>query len=76
MVCYSCGKPKNELLPKKSKLLDGINLLLCNNCIEKKYEPRWIIILAGRMNGPEYVKEYIRLNRYIGKEISASELMG
>ncbi len=76
MLCYSCGKPKNELVPKKSKLLGGINLLLCNKCLENKYEPRWIIILAGRKYGPEFVKEYIKNTRYVGKEISASELIG
>lgn len=75
MVCYSCGKAKNSLSPKKSKLLNGINLLLCNSCIDNKYEPRWIIILAGRKFGPTFVKEYIKNNRYIGKEISANELI-
>jgi hypothetical protein len=76
MVCYSCDQPKNELTPKKSKLLGGINLLLCTKCIDKKFEPRWIIILAGRKYGADYVKEYIKNTRYIGKEISASELIG
>lgn len=75
MVCYSCGQPKNELNPKKSVLLPGINLLLCKNCIESKYEPRWIIILAGRKYGPVSVREYIVRQRYVGKEISASELI-
>lgn len=76
MLCYSCDQPKNELVPKKSKLLGGINLLLCSKCITGKYEPRWVIIMAGRTYGPDYVKEYIKNSRYIGKEISASELMG
>lgn len=75
MVCYSCGKPKGELTPKKSALLSGINLLLCKNCIESRYEPRWIIILAGRKSGPESVRDYIIKNRYVGKEIAASELI-
>jgi NMD protein affecting ribosome stability and mRNA decay len=75
MVCYSCGKPKSELTTRKSSLLSGINLLLCKNCIESKYEPRWIIILAGRKSGPEKVRDYILKNRYVGKEISASELI-
>lgn len=75
MVCYSCGRPKSDLSPKKSSLLSGMSLLLCKNCIECKYEPRWIIILAGRKSGPESVREYIVKNRYVGKEISASELI-
>jgi len=75
MVCYSCGQPKNELSPKKSSLLGGMNLLLCKKCIESKYEPRWIIILAGRKNGPQSVRDYIVKHKYVGKEISASELI-
>lgn len=75
MVCYSCGQPKNELSPKKSSLLSGVNLLLCKKCIEFKYEPRWIIILAGRKFGPTSVRDYIVKHKYVGKEISASELI-
>lgn len=75
MLCYSCGQPKNELHPKKSNLLSGINLLLCKKCIELKYEPRWVIILAGRKFGTEFVKDYVIKNRYVGKEISANELI-
>jgi hypothetical protein len=74
MRCYSCDQPKNELNPKKSSLL-GLNLLLCKKCIELKYEPRWIIILAGRKFGADSVREYIIKHRYVGKEISASELI-
>jgi hypothetical protein len=75
MVCYSCGQPKSELATKKSSLLSGMTLLLCKKCIEFKYEPRWIIILAGRKFGPETVREYVIRHRYVGKEISASELI-
>lgn len=75
MLCYSCGQPKSELTPKKSSLLSGMNLLLCKKCIESKYEPRWIIILAGRKFGPETVREYVIRHRYVGKEIAASELI-
>jgi hypothetical protein len=48
---------------------------MCETCITSKFEPRWVIILAGRSNGPEYVKEYIQKRRYIGTEVSASELL-
>lgn len=75
MLCYSCGQPKNELQPKKSNLLSGINLLLCKKCIELKYEPRWVVILAGRKFGPQFVRDYVVKNRYVGKEISANELI-
>ena len=74
ILCYSCNKTKNKLDVKKSTLLP-INLLMCETCITSKYEPRWVIILAGRSNGPEHVKDYIQKRRYIGNEVSASELL-
>jgi hypothetical protein len=75
VVCYSCGQPKAELSVKKSSLLSGINLMLCGVCLEGKYEPRWVIILAGRRSGPDLVRDYIVKHRYVGKEITATELI-
>lgn len=74
ILCYSCNKNKNKLNLKKSSLLP-INLLICETCIDSKFEPRWIIILAGRQMGSEYVREFVVKRRYIGNEISASELL-
>ena len=74
MVCYSCGKQKHRLTPIKSAFFD-INLIMCDSCIESKFEPRWTVILAGRQFGPEKVKDYITKKRYHGKEISANEIM-
>ena len=74
VLCYSCNKSKNELSVKKSSLLP-INLLLCQSCSDSKFEPRWTIILAGRQNGSDYVKEFIIKRKYVGVEISASELL-
>ena len=74
ILCYSCNKSKNKLDVKKSSLLP-INLLMCETCVTSKLEPRWVIILAGRSNGVEHVKEYIQKRRYIGNEVSASELL-
>ena len=74
ILCYSCNKSKNKLDAKKSSLLP-INMLMCETCITSKLEPRWVIILAGRSNGVDHVKDYVQKKRYIGNEISASELM-
>lgn len=74
ILCYSCNKTKNKLDVKRSSLLP-INLLMCESCIASKFEPRWVIILAGRSNGPDYVKEFILKRRYTGTEVSASELL-
>lgn len=74
ILCYSCNKTKNKLNAKKSSLL-SINLLMCETCVASKFEPRWVIILAGRSNGSDYVKEFIIKKRYVGADISASELL-
>ena len=73
VLCYSCNKSKNKLNLKKSSLLP-INLLLCEGCINAKFEPRWLIIIAGRQNGSDLVRDYILKKRYEGAEIAASEL--
>lgn len=76
MICQSCNKQKNDLTTKKSSLLTGINLFMCETCIENKFEPRWVIILAARQNeDPSVVRDFIVKRRYIGKEISGSELI-
>ena len=74
ILCYSCNKTKAKLDVKKSTLLP-INLLMCESCINSKFEPRWVVILAGGSNGAEHVREIVLKKRYIGNEISASELL-
>lgn len=74
VLCYSCNKSKNELSARKSSLLP-INLLICEGCNSNKFEPRWVVILSGRQFGADYVKEYISKKRYVGSEITASELL-
>jgi hypothetical protein len=74
ILCYSCNKSKNNLVVRKSILLP-INLFICETCIVSKFEPRWVIILSGRQNGLDHIKEYILKKRYIGKEIAATEVI-
>lgn len=74
ILCYSCNKSKNKLNLKRSSLLP-INLLMCETCITTKLEPRWVVILAGRQNGADVVKDHVLKKRYIGNDISASELL-
>lgn len=38
-------------------------------------EPRWVVVISGRQNGHETVKDFIQKKRYIGVEITASELL-
>ena len=74
ILCYSCNKSKNKLNVKRSALLP-INLFMCESCINDKLEPRWVIIIAGRQTGSDHVKEFILRRKYLGTEISASELL-
>jgi len=74
ILCYSCNKSKNKLNVKKSSLIP-INLFMCETCITSKFEPRWVVILAGRQLGSDAVKEFIVKKRYCGNDISASELL-
>ena len=73
ILCFCCNKSKNKLNLKRSSLLP-INLMMCETCIVDKLEPRWVIILCGRQNGPDSVKEFIIKKRYSGQDIIASEL--
>ena len=75
MKCYSCNKQKESLHTKKSELLDGVVSLMCQTCIDSKFEPRWVIVLAARSKGADIVKEFIVKRRYIGNEILANELL-
>lgn len=75
MKCYSCNKNKNELHPKKSDILNGVVSMMCQTCIDSKFEPRWVIVLGGRQRGADFVRDYIVKRRYIGDEILANELM-
>ena len=74
ILCYSCNKTKNKLSVRKSILIP-INLLMCETCITSKFEPRWVVILAGRQLGSDAVKEFIIKKRYCGNDIAASELL-
>ena len=74
ILCYSCNKTKNKLNVRKSVLIP-INLLMCETCITSKFEPRWVVILAGRQLGSDSVKEFIIKKRYCGNYIAASELL-
>jgi protein-arginine kinase activator protein McsA len=76
MVCSSCKRQKQELHPKKSRLMPNTNLYLCNDCAKAKMEPRWMIILHGRAHGAAAVADYVKYHRYIGDDILAKELVG
>jgi len=52
-----------------------MTLFLCNVCLEKKNEPRFVVVLHGRAAGIDAVSDYIKAHRYDGADITAAELV-
>lgn len=75
MHCSSCDKPKADLHTKKSRLITNMTLYLCAECTKAKMEPRFVIVLYARQNGPMAVADYVKQRRYIGPDILAKEIL-
>lgn len=75
VVCSVCSGHREQLHPKKSKLLKTVTLFLCNECLKANREPRYLIILVGRTKGPKVVLDYVKHHRYVGEPILAKELL-
>jgi hypothetical protein len=73
--CSSCQKQRYALHAKQSDLLPGINLFMCQTCINLGHEPRWTIILAGRNGGFSRINKYIVEKKYSGEAILAEEIL-
>lgn len=75
LCCTVCRKHKANLRSRKSKLITNMVLFLCNDCFEKKLEPRFAVILKARTDGLASVRDYIRGHKYFGDKIVAEELI-
>lgn len=75
MICQCCGKQKQSVSAKKSTLIQGNMILVCDVCREKKYEPRHIIIIVGRSRGVQAIRDHINKRLYVGDTITAEELI-
>ena len=75
MECMCCGKQKHQIHAKKSDIIKGVTVFMCQSCIDSGFEPRWAIVLGGRQSGPQSVHSYIVKRKYIGAEITANELL-
>jgi len=73
--CTVCQKQKLQLRPRKSKLIAGMQMFLCNDCFTGKKEPRFAIIMVGRSQGLAAVEEYLKNHKYVGDEIMALDLV-
>ena len=74
MTCACCGKPKATIKPRKSSIISNVTLLCCEDCHNKKLEPRYLVVLVGRSKGMDAVRDLIVNHRYLGDEITAAEL--
>lgn len=75
-TCQSCGKLRASLHVKKSYLDPATTFLMCQTCIDAKFEPRYFIILWGRTNGWESVSHLLApKQRYSGDPIPAISLI-
>lgn len=75
VVCASCRNHKFKLTAKKSRLKTDQVLLLCDTCIKQKFEPRWIVMMVGRSEGFDAIKDYIKPQRYIGDPIMLEDMI-
>jgi hypothetical protein len=74
LKCSSCDKQRDQLFPRNSKLIPSARLYMCRTCIEGGFEPRPLIIIYGRANGLDSIREYLSKNLYVGDPILASDL--
>jgi hypothetical protein len=54
-------------------------MFVCNDCFDKKFEPRWLIILTAQseINTPQVeaeVRKVIINKQYVGETIPAADL--
>lgn len=64
LVCTSCSKQRRDLKSRRSSLIKGMPILLCTECNEKGFEPRYVIIMAARNSGIERISDYLLKQRY------------
>lgn len=74
MICSVCKKNRHDVSVKRSALMPGLELILCNECNTSKREPRWTIVLAGRSGKIDLIKPYLKNHRYVGDKITAAEI--
>lgn len=77
LKCTVCRRHRAHLRPRKSKLMPGMAMFLCNECFDGKKEPRFAVIMVARdpEQGLAVVRDYIRNHRYFGDKIKAEELV-
>lgn len=76
LICQSCDEPKQALKRVNSRIATEWSINLCHDCASNKFEPRYLLILAVRQFGMnKVVEDYIKNHKYVGKEISAKDIL-
>lgn len=75
VVCACCGRQHADLRAQKSRLITDIKFMVCPTCKKGGFEPRYIIILVARSEGPNRVAEYVRDHKYHGEPILGREMI-
>ena len=74
MKCQCCGRTA-EVHVKNSSLFTNMPLLVCDECKQRKLEPRWLVVLYGHTYGVKSIEKALKAKSYCGSEISAAELL-
>lgn len=76
LTCQSCGGQKQMLKTHKSTI-SGSELIMCNTCITKGYEPRYLLIIAYNTGGrlKDKAIRCIRQGSYVGDRILLEETL-
>lgn len=76
LLCQSCDEQKMSLQKIKSSLIKSMQITMCATCIDKGYEPRFVILLAIHQDGlSDVAKKFIRSRKYLGNVIPASDIL-
>jgi len=75
-VCQVCNNSKANLERITSRFVPGWEINICSTCKNKKYEPRFLLVLAAR-SGPmsDKLKSAIKSNLYCGESITADDIL-
>lgn len=73
MICQCCKAQKARLQRVPSKLVKGMDSMLCSECRNKGMEPRHVVVLAAA-SGID-VREFVVKRLYCGAELSARDVM-
>lgn len=76
LTCQICSQPKAQLERVKSRIVTDWELNICQMCKTKKFEPRFLLILAINQFGrSDLIDDYIRKHLYVGEPILLKEAL-